>query len=326
MPFPPVNTQIACPVCRQPITIQVRQIIDVNEEPQLKRELLSNRLNAFTCPVCKNAGALASPFLYHDAEKELALLFIPMNINAREADQQKMIGRLTQQVLTNLAPEKRKAYLLRPQTMLTLQLMMEKVLEGEGITKEMMEASQQRLNLLQRLLGASSAEVRAEFIRQENHLLDERFFEILSRLVEASLAQGASVDVPAPAGYRAAQADFVPLADGNPTLEEVRAMIEEIECNVVFIDVVNYENHGLTRLDIDARLQGVPGVYRVGMDSRRGAVNFILPLTTYLAARIVEFQVTKVFPGKPAELVPWRAWDMQTGSNIVTITPEMIST
>ena len=57
MPFPPVNTQIACPVCRQPITIQVRQIIDVNEEPQLKRDLLSNRLNAFTCPVSARSCA-----------------------------------------------------------------------------------------------------------------------------------------------------------------------------------------------------------------------------------------------------------------------------
>ncbi|MDB5938942.1 MAG: hypothetical protein JWP77_1306 [Polaromonas sp.] len=144
--------------------------------------------------------------------------------------------------------------------------------------------------------------------------------------VEATLAPGASLEVAAPAGYSAAQADAVPLADGNPTLEEVRAMIEEIECNVVFIDVVNYENHGLTRLDIDARLQGVPGVYRVAMDSRRGAVDFLLPLTTYLAARIVEFQLTKVFAGKPAEAVPWRVWDMQTGSNIVTVTSEMIST
>lgn len=144
--------------------------------------------------------------------------------------------------------------------------------------------------------------------------------------VEATLAPGASMEVAAPAGYAAAYADAVLLADGNPTLEEVRAMIEEIECNVVFLDMVNYENHGLTRLDIDARLQGVPGVYRVPMDSRRGAVNFLLPLTTYLAARIVELQVTKVFASRPAEVVPWQAWDMQVRSNIVTLTADMIST
>ena len=143
--------------------------------------------------------------------------------------------------------------------------------------------------------------------------------------VEAALAPGASLDVAAPGAYTAAHADFVPMADGSPTFEEVRAMIEEIQCNVVFLDVVNYENHGLTRLDIDARLQGVPGVFRVGMDSRRGSVNFLLPLTTYLAARIVEFQTTKVFAAKPAEVTAWKAWDMEANSNIVTITAEMIS-
>ena len=123
MPFPPVNSSIACPVCRQPITIQVHQIVDVSEQPELKQLLLAGRLNAFTCQYCRNAGALATPFFYHDPDKELALLFIPMNVNAREADQQKMIGRLTQQVMSNLAPEKRKAYLLQPQLFFNLMTM-----------------------------------------------------------------------------------------------------------------------------------------------------------------------------------------------------------
>jgi hypothetical protein len=144
--------------------------------------------------------------------------------------------------------------------------------------------------------------------------------------VEASLAPGASLELAAPVSYTAAYADFVPLADTSPTFEEVRAMIEEIQCNVVFLDVVNYENHGLTRLDIDARLQGVPGIFRVGMENRRGAVNFLLPLTTYLATRTVEFQVTKVFASLPSEVIAWRAWDMEANSNIVTISAEMIAT
>jgi hypothetical protein len=140
------------------------------------------------------------------------------------------------------------------------------------------------------------------------------------------LQRGATLDVAAPGAFALAQADFAPLADGNPTFEEVRAMIEDIECNVVFLDVVNYENHGLTRIDVDARLKDVPGVFRVGMDSRRGSVNFLLPLTTYLATRIVEFQLTKVFASKPSEVTEWKSWDMEVNSNIVTITTEMIAT
>jgi hypothetical protein len=103
-------------------------------------------------------------------------------------------------------------------------------------------------------------------------------------------------------------------------------MIEDIQCNVVFVDLVNYENHGLTRLDIEARLRNVPGVFRVVMADRRGSVNFLLPLTTYLATRVVEYRVTKVFASKPAELTAWLSWDMEVSSNIVSLTWEEIPT
>lgn len=144
--------------------------------------------------------------------------------------------------------------------------------------------------------------------------------------VEQTLAPAASIDVAAPGDWTVAHADFEVVADGHPGFEEVRAMIEDIECNVVFVDLVNYENHGLSRLDIDARLQKVPGVSRVPMDQRRGAVNFLLPLTTYLESRVVEYQVTKVYPSKPAEQTGWLTWDMERGSNIVSVTAEKIFT
>jgi hypothetical protein len=128
--------------------------------------------------------------VYHDPEKELLLTYFPPELGLPVNEQERLIGPLINQVVNKLPLEKRKAYLLRPQTMLTQQAMVERVLEGEGITKEMMDASQQRLNLLQRLLGASSADVRQEIIKQEAKLIDERFFEILGRLIEASQAQG----------------------------------------------------------------------------------------------------------------------------------------
>ena len=155
MPYPPANTSIACPFCRQPITIQVHQIVDVSEQPELKQLLLAGRLNSFTCPHCRNTGALATPFFYHDPDKELALLFIPMNLNVKEADQQKMIGRLTQQVMANLAPEKRKGYLLQPQQFFNLKTMIETILQADGITPEMLAKEEARLNFLQELVDTA---------------------------------------------------------------------------------------------------------------------------------------------------------------------------
>lgn len=142
--------------------------------------------------------------------------------------------------------------------------------------------------------------------------------------VEQTLAPGARLDVAAPGDWTTAQADADPLPDGQPGFEEVRAMVEEIQCNVVVVDLVNYDNHGLARLDVDVRLRGVPGVSRVPMDQRRGAVNFLLPLTTYLESRVVEYQVTKVYPAKPAEQTGWLVWDMAQASNIVSVTAEKI--
>jgi hypothetical protein len=188
MPYPPANTSIACPFCGQPITIQVHQIVDVGEQPELKQQLLAGRLNSFTCPHCRNAGALATPFFYHDPDKALALLFIPMNLNVKEADQQKMIGRLTQQVLNNLAPEKRKAYLLQPQQFFNLKTMIEVILQADGVTPEMLAKEEARLNFLQELLDTTDKAQLDDLIKLHDADFDLTMFQLLSSALAASAA------------------------------------------------------------------------------------------------------------------------------------------
>jgi hypothetical protein len=188
MPYPPSNASIACPFCRQPITIQVHQIVDVGEQPELKQLLLAGRLNSFTCPHCRNAGALATPFFYHDADKELALLFIPMNVNVKEADQQKMIGRLTQQVLSNLAPEKRKGYLLQPQQFFNLKTMIETILQADGITPEMLAKEEARLTFLQELVDTTDDAQLDDLIKLHDADFDLTMFQLLSSALAASAA------------------------------------------------------------------------------------------------------------------------------------------
>ncbi len=188
MPYPPTNTSIACPFCRQPITIQVHQIVDVGEQPELKQLLLAGRLNSFTCPHCRNAGALATPFFYHDPDKELALLFIPMNLNVKEADQQKMIGRLTQQVMSNLAPEKRKAYLLQPQQFFNLKTMIETILQADGITPEMLAKEEARLAFLQELVDTTDNTQLEDLIKLHDADFDLTLFQLLNSALAAAAA------------------------------------------------------------------------------------------------------------------------------------------
>ena len=182
--------QTACPRCRTPLTAEVEQLFDLNTNPQAKQMLLSGQVNALHCPSCGYDGMVGTPVVYHDPEKELLLTFVPPEMGLPINEQERMIGPLINQVTNRLAPEKRKAYLLRPQTMLTFQTMIERILESDGISKQMIEDQQQRLALLQRLISISAVDSRLTVIKQEEALIDQSFFAMLSRLIEASLAQG----------------------------------------------------------------------------------------------------------------------------------------
>ncbi len=261
------KVQMSCPRCRQPIVAEVEQLFDVGADPQAKQRFLSGSINMANCPNCGYQGPLSTPVVYHDPEKELLLTYFPSELGLPLNEQERLIGPLITQVVNRLPNEKRKAYLLRPQSMFTLQTMIEKVLEGEGITKEMMDASQQRLNLLQRLLSASSADVRQEVIKQEEKLIDERFFEILGRLIEASMAQG---DQNSARALAALQQEIMPMTEAGRKLQ---AQSEEVQAAVETLQKASQE--GLTReklLDLfldapsDTRLVTLVSMARTGLD------------------------------------------------------------
>ncbi len=184
------KTSVSCPNCRQPITADIEQLFDVNQNPEAKQRLLSGMGNFIECPLCGYQGNLATPIVYHDPEKELLLTFIPPEMGLPRDEQERIIGNLINQVMKNLPQEKRKGYLFQPQAFLTMQTMTEKVLEADGITREMIDAQQERLKLIQRLVEITDESVLAEVLAQEDAKIDEDFFAILSRLVQASLAGG----------------------------------------------------------------------------------------------------------------------------------------
>lgn len=188
--MPPSRTQISCPRCRQPVLAQIEQLFDVTSDPGAKQRLLGGVSNYALCQQCGYNGPLATPIVYHDADKELLLTYFPPELNLPVNEQEKLIGPLITQVTDRLPPEKRKAYLLRPQNSLTYQSLIERILGADGITPEMIQAQQKRVGLVERLLGASSPEARSEIIKQEAALLDAEFFSIFSRLVEGAAASG----------------------------------------------------------------------------------------------------------------------------------------
>lgn len=183
-------TRVSCPNCRQPVTVDVQQVFDLAQDPDAKQRLLSGAVNVVQCPNCRYQGNLATPILYHDPEKELFMTYVPPEMGLPLPEQERLIGSLMNQVINRLPQEKRKGYLLRPSPALTYQGLIERILEADGITKEMLDRQQKRLALLQRLVSASSPDVMAEIAKQEDALIDQEFFGILSRLVEVSATSG----------------------------------------------------------------------------------------------------------------------------------------
>jgi uncharacterized protein YutE (UPF0331/DUF86 family) len=167
----------------------IDQLFDAGQDPTAKQKLLLGSFNIASCPNCGFQGMVATPLVYHDPEKELLLTYFPPELGLPINEQERIIGPLITKVTNSLPQEKRKAYLLRPQSMLTLQTMLERVLEADGITKEMIQAQQQRMNLLQRLMGVSDDSIE-EIAAKEDAQIDSDFYNLLSRLIEASLVNG----------------------------------------------------------------------------------------------------------------------------------------
>lgn len=184
------QTRTTCPRCRAPLTADVEQVLDLNVDAQAKQRLLSGTLNVINCQSCGYNGMMSVPIVYHDPEKELLLTYFPPELGLPVNEQERLIGPFITQVVNRLPLDKRKAYLLRPQTMLTFQTLLDRVLEGDGITREMIERQQQQLNLLRRLLSTQQAEARSEIIQQEEALIDQSFFLMLTNIIQSQLANG----------------------------------------------------------------------------------------------------------------------------------------
>jgi hypothetical protein len=217
------KTRINCPNCRQPITADINQLFDVGQDPRAKQLILSGMFNLAQCPHCGYQGNLATPIVYHDPDKELLLTYFPPELGLPVNEQERLVGPLLKQVMDSLPVEKRKGYLLRPQTMFTLQSLVERVLEGEGITKEMIEAQQKRLALMQRLLEVTSDDVLQQMAKENDALLDADFFNLFNRLMSAALQ---ARDENSAKQLNDLQAKLLPLTTFG---KDVKAQSQEVE-------------------------------------------------------------------------------------------------
>jgi hypothetical protein len=260
------QTQIACPNCRQMIAANIEQLFDVTSDPQAKQRLLGGVSNMARCPHCGFQGRLATPIVYHDNEKELLLTFFPPELSVPLNEQERIIGPLIKKVTESLPAEKRKGYLLNPSPNLTYESMVKVILGKDGITPEMLKEQQDRVQVIERLIQATSPDVRSEIIKQNSALFDEQFFALFSRLAQSAAQSGqeqiarSMVDL---------QKQLLEETEFGRGLKESVGELEAVQKSL------QEAGQGLTReklLDMviaspnDARLRAFVSVARSGMD------------------------------------------------------------
>jgi hypothetical protein len=180
-----MQAQITCPQCQNRFMAEIYQVIDVGRNPELKQMLLSGYLNMAVCPNCRAATQVSAPVLYHDPEHELFMVHVPMELNLNQIERERLIGQLVKQTVDSLPPEQRRGYMLQPQTVLTMQTFMEKVLETEGITPEMIARQRKQAELLQTMATADK-EVVDILLKERQDEIDETFFSMLKASITAA--------------------------------------------------------------------------------------------------------------------------------------------
>lgn len=184
-----MQTQLTCPACQTPFLGEVHQIVDVGLNPDMKQMLLTGALNVVQCPACGTATRVGTPFLYHDPEHEHFLVYVPMEMNVGHDEQEKIIGQLVRRAMDQLPAEERRGYMFQPRTILSMQTLLDTVLESEGVTPELLARQRSQSDLLQLLLD-SDRENADQLIAERDDEIDEQFFAMIALLAESAEQSG----------------------------------------------------------------------------------------------------------------------------------------
>lgn len=185
----PKNTLLQCPNCRTQFPSPIETVIDPALDPQAKSRLLSGRVNQMRCPNCGSPVNIAAPILYHDADKKLLLTYIPVELGLPKDASEKAIGELMREAMNNIPNEKRGGYLFQPRQMLTMQGLIDTILQADGITPEMMNAQKERVTLIEAMLPLSP-EALQTFVEANDARIDMPFMQTLTLMMQRIAADG----------------------------------------------------------------------------------------------------------------------------------------
>ncbi len=266
----PRNMTVACPACQVPAEASLERIIDVKRQPQLKTALLSGQLNHVHCSACGAASPVATPILYHDAENELLVAFVPPELNLPAQERDRVMGDMLKELTTSIPREEFRGYMFQPKQALTLQGLMEQIMEGDGVTREMMEEQRHRFQLLDSMVQAGPDRIRA-LLRDHDAEIDAGFFQAALVMMQQATQEGQEALVNSLAAIQEAAAQHSSFGKQMAAQAEERDKVVQYVANRIQALGKSPERKDLLALTLELaqdeqRLQALVGLLRPAFD------------------------------------------------------------
>jgi CpXC motif protein len=280
----PTQTTLQCSNCNTPNPVVLRSVVDAQSDPQGKALLISGQINQFQCQSCGTINTVSSSLLYHDAEKEMLVAFVPMDIAMRQGmSEEKMVGDLMNELTRNIPKEQFRAYMFNPKRALTLKGLIEQVMESDGITKEMIEEQEKRVRLVQEFIQAETEEALVELIQQYDDEINVATFQTISLMAQRLMQNGQQ---PMVAHLAAVQEVLVENSSYGHELAaqqvereaSIRAVAQDLEAfgeNSQRSDLIELV---VQYIDDDNKIQAIVGLARGAFD-----YEFFVELTSYIS-------------------------------------------
>jgi hypothetical protein len=191
MAMAPQTVQLECPNCGQVVRTQISGVVDTRQNPEMKQALMSGRFNVAVCSACGAATLIAAPLLYHDPDKQVCFVHMPQELKYSTEEQEQFIGEATNAIITTLPPDAPRGYLLTPRRFMTIQSLVDAILEADGIPREVVEQQRNIIDLISTLAEALDKDDATfqRVVEQHKSNITPEFFAALSTFIDASLQE-----------------------------------------------------------------------------------------------------------------------------------------
>ena len=273
----PTPSTLQCSNCGVPNQVTLRRIIDVQKDPQGKVALLNGQINQFQCQNCGTVNSVSTPLLYHDASKEMLIAFVPMDVAMKQGtnrdSEEKIVGQMMNELTSSMPKEEFRSYMFNPSRALTIKGLIEQVLEADGVTPDMMEAQQARVDLVQKFLEAQTEADLITLVKENDDAIDIQLFQTLSIMAQRLMQSGQQQAV----GHLAAiqqvlieQSSVGQQLDAEQAardgiIEEVAAEIESLGESATRSDFLDL---ALRYADDEDKIQALVGMARPAFDEQ----------------------------------------------------------